>query len=48
MQSDQRLDDVAHSRLVQIDAAGARFADLRGERETLEHLVSDKALVNAA
>src|SRR6202035_1323040 len=30
-QGDQRLDDLAHPRLVEIDAADKSFADLRGE-----------------
>src|SRR3981189_3558922 len=47
-QGDQRLDDLAHPRLVEIDAADKSFADLRGEREMLEHVVSDKALIDAA
>jgi hypothetical protein len=38
----------SHPRLVQIDAADARFADLRGEWETVEHLVGDKALIDTA
>src|SRR5215470_8573826 len=42
------LDDVAHPCLVQIDASDASFADLRGEREKFEHLVSDKALIDTA
>jgi hypothetical protein len=34
--------------LVEIDAADKSFADLRGEREMLEHVVSNKALIDAA
>ena len=47
-QGDQRLDDVAHACLVEIDATDASFADLRSEWETLEHIVGDKALIDAA
>src|SRR6202022_2710053 len=47
-QGDQRLDDLAHARLVEIDAADKSFADARGEREMLEHVISDKALIDAA
>ena len=46
-QGDQRLDDLAHPRLVEIDAADKSFADLRGEGEMLEHFISDKALIDA-
>src|SRR6202011_4791021 len=47
-QGDQRLDDLAHPRLVEIDAADKSFADLRGEGEMLEHFISDEALIDAA
>jgi hypothetical protein len=47
-QGDQRLDDLTHPRLVEIDAADKSFADLRGDGEMLEHVVSDKALIDAA
>ena len=39
---------MAHPGLVEIDATDDSFADLRGEREMLEHFVSDKALIDAA
>ena len=45
---DQRLDDLAHPRLVEIDAADYGFADLRGDRKMLEHLISNEALIDAA
>jgi hypothetical protein len=32
----------------EIDAADDGFADLRGDREMLEHFISDKALIDAA
>src|SRR5262249_57073441 len=47
-QGDQGLDDVTHPRLVEIDAADESFADLRGERQMLEQIISDKALIDAA
>src|ERR1700745_1407811 len=47
-EGDHRLDDVAHPRLVEIDAADAGLADLRREGELLEHVISDEALIDAA
>lgn len=41
-------DDVAHPRLVEIDAPDEGLADLRREGELLEHVVSDEALIDAA
>ena len=43
----QRLDDLAHPRLVEIDAADNGFADARRRRELLEHFISDEALIDA-
>src|SRR6266446_3717005 len=42
-QGDQRLDDLAHPHLVEIDAADKSFADLRGEGEMFEHFISPVA-----
>jgi hypothetical protein len=47
-QGDQRLDDVAHPCLVEVDATNEGRADVCGERELLEHFVSDEALIDAA
>jgi hypothetical protein len=44
-QGDQRLDDLLHPRLFEIDAADQSFADARGEGEILGHLMSNEALV---
>jgi len=46
-QSDQRRDDRAHARLVEIDAADDGFADARGCRQLLEHFIGDEALIDA-
>ena len=40
-QGDQRLDDLLHPRLFEIDAADQSFADARGEGEILGHLMSN-------
>jgi hypothetical protein len=39
---------VAHPRLVDIDAPTRIFADARGDRQTLEHVISHEALIDAA
>jgi hypothetical protein len=44
---DHRLDDMAHPRLVEIDAPDEGLADLRREGELLEHVISDEALIDA-
>ena len=40
--------DLAHPRLVEIDAADHGFADTRGEGQMLEHFIGDEALIDAA
>ena len=47
-EGDHRLDDVAHRRLVEIDAPDEGLADLRREGELLEHVISNEALIDAA
>jgi hypothetical protein len=46
--SEQRFSHVAHSRLVEIDAADKSLAEVRGDREMLEHVIGDEALIDAA
>ena len=38
---------MAHARLVEIDPADHGFPDPRRQRETLEHLIADEALIDA-
>ena len=41
------MDDVAHARLVEIDAPDDGFADARRRRQLLEHFIGDEALIDA-
>ena len=47
-QGNDRFDDPAHARLVEIDAADRDLADTRCRRQTLKCLVGNEARVDAA